>query len=104
MPFGLPDSPNILLVVLQKGYVTSELFLKLVNEILLPEAELRRAKFGLPNSQCLLILDGATQHHSFEAREALTRANIQVHFLVPHLSHLTQPLDCLFFKIFKSEL
>jgi hypothetical protein len=27
-----------------------------------------------------------------------------MHFLVPHLFHLTQPLDCLFFKCFKGEL
>jgi hypothetical protein len=30
--------------------------------------------------------------------------NIEMHFLVPHSSHLMQPLDCLFFKCFKGEL
>lgn len=71
---------------------------------MIPDVEERRKKFSLLNSPALLILDGATQHQSKEIDDALTKANIILHFLVPHSSHLTQPLDCLFFKIFKGEL
>lgn len=31
--YGLPDGPNVLLVASQKGYVTNELFLKLIKEV-----------------------------------------------------------------------
>lgn len=104
LPLGVPDGPNALIVASTSGYVTTELFIKLIQEILIPDVRRRRDKFGLQNSRCLLILDGAIQHHSPEITRRLEEENIGLHFLVPHSSHLTQPLDCLFFKMYKSEL
>lgn len=75
-----------------------------MREILIPSVEGRRRAFNLPNAPALLLLDGATQHHCPEALALLKGSNVIVHFLVPHSSHLTQPLDCLFFKILKGEL
>ena len=104
LPFGLPDGPNVLVVASQRGYITRELFIKLIDEILVPDLKNRRAKFNSPDAKCLLIADGATQHQSEDITTALERANILLHFLVPHSSHLTQPLDSLFFKSLKAEL
>jgi hypothetical protein len=101
---SLPNGPNTLLVASQKGYITTELFMKLIIEILIPSVIFRRAQFDLGNSRALLVVDGATQHQSLDIINALESANIGMHFLVPHSSHLTQPLDCLFFKCFKGEL
>jgi hypothetical protein len=100
---GLPNEPNTLLVASQKGYITIELFIKLIIEILIPSVIFCRAQFDLENSHALLVVDGATQHQSLNIINALKSANI-MYFLVPHSSHLTQPLDCLFFKCFKGEL
>lgn len=104
VPFGLPDGPNVYVAASQKGYITQELFIKLIDKILIPDLNNRRTKFNMPNSKCLLIVDGATQHQSEDITKALEKANIELHFLVPHSSHLTQPLDCMFFKNLKSEL
>lgn len=78
--------------------------MKLVEEIILPAVWGRRRAFNLPNAPALLLLDGATQHRCPAALDLLKASNVIVHFLVPHSSHLTQPLDCLFFKILKGEL
>ena len=66
--------------------------------------EKRQIDFELQSAPALLILDGATQHCCPEALDLLEKNNVKVHFLVPHSSHLTQPLDCLFFKVLKGEL
>ena len=66
--------------------------------------EKRQIDFELQSAPALLILDGATQHHCPEALDLLEKNNVKVHFLVPHSSHLTQPLDCLFFKVLKGKL
>jgi hypothetical protein len=59
---GLSNKPNILLVILQKGYITTELFMKFIIEILIPSVIFRRAQFDLRNSRVLLVINGATQH------------------------------------------
>jgi hypothetical protein len=60
--FGLPNKPNTLLVALQKGYITTKLFIKLIIEILIPSVIFCHTQFDLGNSHMLLIVDGATQH------------------------------------------
>ena len=84
LPFGLPDGPNVLVVASQKGYITKELFIELIDEILVPDLKNRRAKFNAPDSKCILIIDGATQQQSEDITKSLERANILLHFLVPH--------------------
>ena len=61
LPFGIPDGPNGLVVASTKGYITTELFVKLIKEILIPEVVCRCAKFNLPNGRALLVVDGAMQ-------------------------------------------
>jgi hypothetical protein len=77
--------------------------LKLVNEILILETKFQKTKFSLLNAQNHLIFN-SIQYYNFNIKEALTKVNIQLHFLIPHSSHLTQPFDYLFFKIFKLNL
>jgi hypothetical protein len=100
----LPNEPNTFLVTLQKGYITIELFIKLIIEILIPSVIFCHAQFDLGNLHALLVVDGATQHQSLDIINALKSANIRMYFLVSRSFHLTQPLDCLFFKCFKGEL
>jgi hypothetical protein len=86
---GLPNKPNTLLVTLQKGYITTELFMKLIIEILIPSVTFRHAQFDLRNLCALLVVDGTTQHQSLDIINTLKSTNIRMHFLVPHSSHLT---------------
>ena len=104
LPFGIPDGPNVLVVGSTSGYIIRELFLKLINEILIPDINFRQSKYKLPDAQGLLIVDGATQHQSEVISSILEKANIGLHFLVAHSSHLTQPLDACFFKNLKADL
>jgi hypothetical protein len=78
--------------------------MKLIIEILIPSVIFCRAQFDLGNLHALLVVDGATQHQSLDIINALKSANIRMYFFVPHSFHLTQPLDCMFFKCFKGEL
>jgi hypothetical protein len=59
---GLPNGLNTLLVTLQKGYITTKLFMKLIIEILIPSVIFRHAQFDLGNSHAFLVVDSATQH------------------------------------------
>ena len=45
------------------------------------------------DDRALLLLDGCSCHTNEEFRELLERHNVTMRFLVPHTSHLTQPLD-----------
>jgi hypothetical protein len=58
----LPNRPNTFLVALQKGYITTKLFMKFIIKILIPSVIFRHAQFDLGNSHVLLVVDGATQH------------------------------------------
>ena len=45
------------------------------------------------DDRAVLLLDGCSCHTSEQFRELLERHNVTMRFLVPHTSHLTQPLD-----------
>ena len=47
-------------------------------------------------------MDGAYAHEAAEALKLLEQANIEVIWLLPHTSHLTQPLDLVIFFAWKS--
>ena len=72
-----------------------------MDELLVKGVERRRRELELPNTaKALLIIDGCLAHDP-KRLEALSKHHILFHFLVPHSSHLTQPLDCGVFSYFK---
>ena len=52
----------------------------------------------------MLILDGCSSHTNERFRQFLESKNITMMFLVPHSSHLTQPLDQVVFGLVKRVL
>ena len=48
-----------------------------------------------------MILDGCSCHTNERFRQFLESKNITMTFLVPHSSHLTQPLDLVTFELVK---
>jgi hypothetical protein len=86
---SLLDKPNTLLVVLQKDYIITKLFMKLIVEILILSIIFCHAQFDLRNSYMLLVVDGAIQHQSLDIINILKNTNIKMHFFVSHSSYLT---------------
>ena len=82
------------------GFVTTESFSKWLKEIFLPYLHLLRQKNNY-YGRAVLILDGFLPHKlSFEQID-LQGENLYIHYLVPHSSDQTQPLDLAIFGIMK---
>ena len=72
----------------------------------MPAVDERRAvlrqQLGTFDEKAVLIIDGCKAHKIDPFRELLVTKNITVVFLVPHSSHLSQPLDLGIFGWLKS--
>lgn len=91
---------KVQIVNTKKGFITTKSFLLWLNEIFLPFLHNQRMKTGY-QGQSVLILDGYLPHiKAFESID-LQGENLTLHFLVPHSSHLLQPLDLGIFSIMK---
>ena len=80
------------------GLWLTEVFVPAVDE---PRATLRQ-QLGTFDEKAVLIMDGCKDHKIEPFRELLVTKNITVVFLVPHSSHLSQPLDLGIFGWLKS--
>ncbi len=91
--YGLPVNEWAHVTTSTSAYINQELFLYWIEKILVPGIAARRLVCGLKkDAKALLIIDGCLSH-SEEALKKLSEHSIDYHFLVPHSSHLTQPLD-----------
>ena len=84
-----------------KGYSNIELMKVWLTEIFFPEVESRlekeRKRTGY-SGKAILILDGFSAHCSALQDFNLDEKHIQLLYLTPHSSHLTQPLDLVIFS------
>ena len=81
----------------ENSFITSDVFGAWLCEVLIPEVfrrrEVLRQRLGAFNPNAVLIMDGCTVHQKPELLQLLRNHRIKPVFLVPHSSHLTQPLD-----------
>ena len=81
----------------KNSFITGEVFWQWLNDIFLPYVDARREEMrrqrGHFNERAVLIMDGCTNHKLEQFLNLLESKNITPVFLVPHSSHLTQPLD-----------
>ena len=79
------------------SFITSDVFFQWLTDIFIPHVEATREtlrrRLGTFNERAVLILDGCSSHTSERFWQFLESKNITMMFLVPHSSHLTQPLD-----------
>lgn len=95
---------NVILKFQNKGFSTTELTKIWLTEIFFPEIEKRwneeHQRSGF-NGNAVLIIDGCSTHGAALRQFNLAEKHIEVIYLVPHSSHLTQPLDLALFAIQK---
>ena len=81
-----------------KRYITRPLFLEVLEDI---NTYIERKQIKKP---VVVILDGASPHISIEAASFCKTNQIQPWLLRPNMTHLTQPLDLVFFADLKKTL
>ena len=84
--------------VAPKGYITRPLFVEVLQDI---NNYVEKNQIQKP---VVLILDGASPHLSLEAAAYCKANQIQPWLLRPNMTHLTQPLDLVFFADLKKTL
>ena len=91
--YGLPVNDWIHVTSSSSAYINQELFLYWIQKILVPGVAAKQVSCGLKkDAKALLILNGCLSHSEDELKK-LSNHSIEYHFLIPHSSHLTQPLD-----------
>lgn len=85
------------------GYITSELFLRWVEDIFVVEVDNRRSLLSIPHATAGIIMDGLKSHINNDVEALFTKNNIISYILPPHSSHITQPLDLVIFSAFKRQ-
>ena len=100
------DTNRVKLYHTKNSFITGEVFWRWLNDIFLPHVEERREVLrrqrGNFNERAVLIMDGCTCHKLTPFLTLLASKNVTPVFLVPHSSHLTQPLDLGIFGRLKS--
>ena len=90
-----PDTVKIMST--ENSFVTAAVFEIWLNDVFLPAVDKKRRtlrrRFGDVDDRAVLILDGCSSHLKDRFRQVLEEHRVTMRFLVPHTSHLTQPLD-----------
>lgn len=100
--FDLPDGDMAYVVHSSSGYMNEELFVEWIRRVWIRGVEGLRRLHNLPGQPAGLLMDGARSHDSAEIRALFESCNTQVIWLLPHSSHLTQPLDLVIFAAYKA--
>lgn len=86
-------NPNeVQIVHTESGYVNTESFTYWLYSSFLPELHKLRELHSY-SGKAILIMDNCSSHINAIKNINLIEENLIVHFLIPHSSHLTQPLD-----------
>lgn len=105
----VPELPEFLLEwglfsAQQNGWITIELFEQWAQTILIPFVREKRSSEGDENLRALLLVDNHSTRRNEELLKELEEQKIDVVFLPPNTSHISQPLDVLVFGGMKNLL
>ena len=91
------DTGNLIVYSTKTSFITSDVFGRWLRDIFIPYVEETRRslheRLGEFDDRAVLVLDKCAAHTNPAHRQLLAEKNITMRFLVPHSSHLTQPLD-----------
>jgi hypothetical protein len=82
------------------AFMTKAIFERWINTIFIPDLQQRRTRLKY-DGPAILILDQFSGHSYEKFSEQCSANNIIVKYLVPHTSHLCQPLDLVTFALLK---
>lgn len=86
------DPEEIQIVHTDSGYINTESFTFWLYTNFLPELHKLRERYNY-SGKAILIMDNCSSHITAIQNLNLIQENLHIHFIVPHSSHLTQPLD-----------
>lgn len=85
------------------GWVNESIFAEYCRKVLMPEFAKRLAKVDI-SKRALLVVDGHNSRINPQLMSELREARIDVYSIPAHTSHVLQPLDCGYFRAFKTAL
>ena len=88
------------IVQTDNGYINTDSFKNWFSNIFLPALRRLRTQFEY-NGKAIVIMDGLKAHQNLISQIDSEKENIFFHFLVPHSSDQTQPLDLVLFGVMK---
>lgn len=86
------------------GWMTRDVFEKIINDHFIPHVQMKRNMLGLQDSRAVLVTDGHVSRYNVSVLKNLSEKNISLVILVPHTTHVSQPLDVALFSPFKTKL
>lgn len=92
---------KIQIVNTKNGFITTKSFLLWLQKVFLPFLHNKRLQTGY-QGQCIIIMDGYLPHAAAFNQIDLAGEKIIIHYLIPHTSHMLQPLDLVIFSSMKS--
>jgi ribosome recycling factor len=93
--FLAEDCPDWLYGVSTNGWTSNEIGLRWLDEVFLPET-------AMDNETRILLIDGYGSHTTSQFMTKCIEHNVKVVYLIPHSSHVLQPLDLACFSLIKS--
>jgi len=99
--YGLPNAPQAYVASSSSGYMNEDLFRRYLKKVFFPGIKAIRRNRKLKEEPSVLMMDGFSGHTSDQVLKLLQSKNIIPLWLVPHSSHLCQPLDLVIFSTWK---
>jgi hypothetical protein len=93
--FRAEDCPDWLYGVSASGWTSNDIGLRWLNEVFLPQT-------ATGNETRILLVDGHGSHASSQFMAKCIEHNVKLVYLIPHSSHVLQPLDLACFSLIKS--
>jgi 4-hydroxybenzoate polyprenyltransferase len=92
--FHLNDVPDWVFTTSINGWTSNDLGMKWLRQIFLPET-------AWAGEKRILLLDGHGSHQTIEFMKECVNSNVDYFYLIPHSSHVLQPLDLTCFSLIK---
>ena len=94
--FTLGRTPEYYYTTSENGWTSNAIGLQWLNEVFLPSTQ---CGDGVPR---LLLLDNHGSHISIEFMKICWQNDVYLYYLIPHSSHILQPLNLACFSVLKS--
>ena len=94
--FTPEKTPDFYYTCSERGWTSNDIGIRWLKHVFLPST--------VPDSDVprLLLLDSHSSHVSVEFMQIYWQSNVYLYYLIPHSSHILQPLDLSCFSVLKS--